>query len=431
MWKKTGRASLVIASAAAVLFGISTAAFGEASVAGIERAEEFFDGEDGEVRFVDANGMSFETDNEADDRAARAAGGIGTWQAMGPNGWEIRVWTAERGETFLTDNAYDDTEPSTDGRYVAWQSLREDRWVIYVHDSERPDRQPELVSDSFAASRHPVVGGGRVAWQSWLDDNWEIVSWTAEAGTARLTDNASPDITPSAYGDLVMWEGVDPMEGDRDIFVANAETEETKLITDNETTDDAPEFGADGSATWYEQASEAGQPQAVTSNVAPSIAAIASRPAASVYPDAIPEPTEIAIADAETGAAGASAEEGISGAAESEGADPGAEAALPDGTEPLADAGATDAAAEESAADAESADSAPEPAPEPASEPSSEEPSNLFDVLMAPGLGMAGGRTSAYVAFAGLGFLLTAAIVWLVARYRRWKLIRRLKDEAL
>lgn len=216
------------------------------------QASSYFDGNDWEVTAWDYR-HNFRTDNSVDDRNTSFGGTVAVWQRLTEQGWEIMAYSlvAEE-ERQLTQNGVDDIMPVTDGNTVAWQTQdAQGVWRIMRMDVFHEEAQPEQIS-LFGTATDPQMQDGVVVWQEWIEGDWEIMSYSAQTGTMRVTYNQEPDIAPHLLQGDVVWEGEDREGKDREIFRFDLLQGTTEQVTQNELDDQGLDVKGE-ELKWFER----------------------------------------------------------------------------------------------------------------------------------------------------------------------------------
>jgi len=146
--------------------------------------------------------------------------------------WEIYVMNADGSELEnLTNNPADDATPSwsPDGKKIAFVSVRDFLW----------DYEPSWSPD-----------GKKIAFWSNRDGNREIYVMNADGSEQRnLTNNPADDVDPSWSPDgkkIAFASRRDGKLNFDEIYVMNADGSEQKRLTNNLGNDDAPSWSPDG-----------------------------------------------------------------------------------------------------------------------------------------------------------------------------------------
>ncbi len=154
-----------------------------------------WDGDDYEVFYWDGQAIQMITDNLVDDLSPDLSEGRVVWSAYDGNDTEIYAW--EDGAFFqVTDNEQDDYNPRISGQNMVWQVNDGNDSEIVFWDGVEPQILPEFE-------------------ELYVDENGDPLPLSRGI---RLTDNDVDDSAPAIDGNTVVWQAVDEIEGDTDIF---------------------------------------------------------------------------------------------------------------------------------------------------------------------------------------------------------------------
>lgn len=170
--------------------------------------------------------------------------------------WEVEI--------FYNDNAYrTDNKGNADAGFLS-MSDKMAVWQQYNSVTNRNDilvlQKDSLTEGPIVISTHgnayqPKLQESVVVWQEWLDDNWEIMLYRWGGSTQRLTYNNTPDISPTMVGRAVIWEGVDPVTNNRQIFKRSLDQNATEQITSG-VNDNRDIFFVGEKLAWFERGQE-------------------------------------------------------------------------------------------------------------------------------------------------------------------------------
>jgi hypothetical protein len=130
----------------------------------------------------------------------------GAGPALGlPPGWRV---------TQITDNTFRNDSLWVDGSNVAYSTIQpaatSNKLSIYSAGTGTTRILAPAVTQAT-----PVVSGTRVAYATGLLDNREIFVWDAVTGnTRRVTNNSMQDTAPALWGNLLAWQRWDGSDGE-------------------------------------------------------------------------------------------------------------------------------------------------------------------------------------------------------------------------
>lgn len=135
----------------------------------------------------------------------RVQGGKAVWQEWDGNDYEIWMYDFATGEKEqLTNNTFDDTEPDLWGGVAVWVAYPVATGEIFLWQ----DGTIKKISDQSAENSHPRTWDGRAVWQGYDEDSkqFEVYYYDGKK-TIKLTSNIWDDLSPVIGDGIVAWIG--------------------------------------------------------------------------------------------------------------------------------------------------------------------------------------------------------------------------------
>ena len=161
-----------------------------------------------------------------------------------PYGYDLLVWSEEKGLAQLTTNYFYVQGPRVQGGKAVWQEWDGNDYEIWMYDFATGEKQ-QLTNNTFDDTE-PDLWGGVAVWVAYPVATGEIFMWQ-DGVMKKISDQSSENAHPRTWDGRAVWQGLD--EDGRQSEVYYYDGKKTIKLTSNIWDDIAPVIG-DGLVAW-------------------------------------------------------------------------------------------------------------------------------------------------------------------------------------
>lgn len=165
--------------------------------------------------------------NPADQRNAVVSGNVVAWEDHRNGNWDIYMKNLDtNAETQVSSSVEDETNPDIDRSRIVYQ--------FGVGDILLYDIGSGATSTVVAVpgeQSHPRISGDWVVWQDHRGSDWDVYFYNLGTGVESLMTDIGDQYSPSVDGNQMTWVSQGASTGETFIFVYDAASVSTFLIT--------------------------------------------------------------------------------------------------------------------------------------------------------------------------------------------------------